>query len=108
VNLGDFNNQIQRWGINARGRAWVETEIDFGSSPVGSTSATITDTASTTDSIITVAPSAKAATNRTGDDMAWDGLMLSALPGTGSFTVYAMAVPGPVVGKRYIQYSIAN
>jgi hypothetical protein len=56
---------------------------------------------------VAVVQSSNVATGRTAGDLEWDQLLLSALPAAGSFTVTAMAFPGPVVGKRKIQYQIA-
>ena len=92
--------------VSAQGLTWIETEIDFGTTPQWSMSFTITDAVSLTTSRIAVSPSGRVAAGRTGDDWAWDSLLLSALPAAGSFTLTALAVPGPVVGKRYVQYQI--
>ena len=87
--------------------AITEVEIDFGTKPVTSKSFTVTDAAVSATSKITLVPSAKTATGRVNtDDMEWDGLNLAAVAGTGSFTVYAVANPGPVVGKRVINYIV--
>lgn len=87
---------------------WTEAEIDFGSG-VGQFDAvfTVTDGTVGATSKITVIPSGKAATGRTADDWQWDGITFAANPAAGSFALYAVAVPGPVVGKRKIQYSVA-
>jgi hypothetical protein len=88
--------------------AFTEVEIDFGSSvPVFDKQFTITDAGASLTSKIIVMPSGKVATGRVGDDWGWDSLMLAALPGTGNFVVTALAVPGPIKGKRTIQYTIA-
>jgi len=85
----------------------TETEIDFGTQPVPSKSFTIADSNIKSTSVIDVLASAKTATGRVGtDDMEWDGLSLSAVPATGSMIVYAVANPGPVVGKRKIHYRV--
>ena len=85
----------------------TEVEIDFGTKPVTSKSFTVTDAAVSATSKISIVPSAKTATGRVNtDDMEWDGLSLAAVAGTGSFTVYAVANPGPVVGKRVINYIV--
>jgi len=85
----------------------TEVEIDFGTVPVPSKSFTITDANIKATSVIDVLASAKTATGRVGtDDMEWDGLSLSAVPASGSMIVYAVANPGPVVGKRKIHYRV--
>jgi hypothetical protein len=85
----------------------TEVEIDFGSVPVPSKSFVITEALASPTSKIIPSPSSKTATGRVGtDDMEWDMISLSAVPGSGSFTLYAVANPGPVVGKRNIQYIV--
>lgn len=88
------------------GASWGEAEIDFGAQPVYSAEFTITDAGITATSKVTVLPSGKPATGRTADDWAWDGATFAANPGTGSATCYAVFTPGPIVGKRKIQYTI--
>lgn len=90
------------------GSTWTEAEIDFGAVPAYDGQFTVSDGSVSGASKIIVLPSGKAATGRTADDGQWDGLILSATPGTGNFTLFAMAMPGPVVGKRTIQYSVAS
>lgn len=89
------------------GATWTEVEIDFGSLPVFDKLFTITDASSTTSSKIIISESGKAATGRVSGDAQWDNIQMAANPGNGSFTVYAKAFPGPVVGKRKIHYTIA-
>lgn len=94
-------------GGGGGGASWTELEVDFGSTPVYSTSFTITDAAITSSSVkIQVLPCGKAATGRTADDWQWDTAQFAADPDTGSATCYAVFSPGPIVGKRNIQYSI--
>lgn len=99
------------WGMNAWGGTaipftWSETEIDFGSSPIYDAQFTLTDVTIASNSKILVMPSGNAATDRTADDWQWDMGMFVATPATGSATVYAQFFPGPIVGKRKIQYQI--
>jgi hypothetical protein len=54
-----------------------------------------------------IVPCGKAATGRTADDWQWDGGTFAANPGTGSAVCYAYFFPGPIVGKRKLQYSVA-
>lgn len=90
----------------ASGATWTEVEVDFGSSPVYGAEFTITDAAITAASKVQVLPCGKAATGRTADDWAWDGASFAANPGAGSATCYAQFLPGPIVGKRKVQYSV--
>ena len=94
-------------GAAGAGMTWTEAEIDFGSTPVYDATFTITDAAITSSAKkVIVNPCGKAATGRTADDWQWDGAVFAANPGTGSATVYATFSPGPIVGKRKIQYSV--
>ena len=90
------------------GSAWTELEVDFGSTPVYDASFTITDAAITSSAMkVVVVPCGKAASGRTPDDWQWDGAILAADPGTGSATCYVTFHPGPIVGKRMVQYQVA-
>lgn len=93
--------------ISAASASWTETEVDFGSTPKQSAQFTVTDAAIGATSKVAVLASGKAATGRAAGDDLWDTITYSAKPAAGSMTVYAYAVPGPVVGKRKIQYQVA-
>lgn len=84
----------------------TEVEVDFGTDPQWSKTFTISDGAVSEASMVLVYPSGNTATGRTGDDFAWDAIMLAAAPGSGIITVTAVATPGPVVGKRKIFYQV--
>jgi hypothetical protein len=85
-----------------------EAEIDFGSGkPKYDASFTVTDADVTTSSKISVSPSGNVATSRVGNDWEWDGVIMAALAGIGNFSLYCTALPGPIVGKRKIYYTIA-
>jgi hypothetical protein len=89
------------------GATWTEVEIDFGTLPVYEAAFTITDAAITSSAMkVQVLPCGKAATGRTADDWQWDGATFAANPGTGSATCYAVFTPGPIVGRRTVQYSV--
>ena len=88
------------------GGSWTEVEVDFGTAPVYGAEFVITDAAITAASKVQVLPCGKAAAGRTADDWAWDGAAFAANPGAGSATCYAQFVPGPIVGKRKVQYSV--
>lgn len=88
------------------GSVWTEYEIDFGTLPRFDALFTITDAAVSSTSKIIISETGKPATGRVAGDSQWDYISLAALPVAGSFTVYAMAIPGPVVGKRKIQYQV--
>lgn len=100
----DFSWQTVSGGAGA---TWTEVEIDFGSTPVYDKTFTITDAAITSSAVkMALVPCGKAATGRTADDWQWDGGTFVANPGTGSATCYATFSPGPIVGKRMLQYQI--
>ena len=89
------------------GVSWTEIEVDFGSTtPQYDSLFTITDAAVTATSKIQILESGKPATGRVAGDAQWDSIFASALPGTGNFQLYAMAHPGPVLGKRKLQYTV--
>lgn len=79
-----------------------EAEIDI-EAPSYSFSTFVDDADVTEDTIVWVNPSGKG-----GDENEMDALILSASPQEGGFTVYGMAIPGPVMGTRTIQYRVAT
>lgn len=90
------------------GGSWTEVEVDFGSVPVYEATFTVTDAAITSPAVkMAIIPCGKAATGRTADDWQWDGGTFAANPGTGSAACYAAFFPGPIVGKRKLQYQVA-
>lgn len=86
--------------------SWTEVEIDFGSTPVYGAMFTITDALISGTSKVAILASGKPATGRTADDWQWDSGFFVANPATGSATCYAQFSPGPIVGKRTLQYQI--
>ncbi len=89
------------------GASWTEDEINFGTEPVWEKSFIVNDAASLTTSVITIVQSGKTATGREDGDAEWDVVNYSAKPDNGFFLVYAMATPGPIVGARKFQYTVA-
>jgi hypothetical protein len=100
-----INELIDSVGSSS-GATWTEAEVDFGFAPVYSATFTITDASISAASKVQVLPCGKAATGRTADDWAWDGATFAALPASGSATCYAVFTPGPIVGRRKVQYSV--
>ena len=95
-------------GTGGGGGSWTEVEVDFGSVPVYEATFTITDAAITSSAVkMAIIPCGKAATGRTADDWQWDGGTFAANPGAGSAECYAAFFPGPIVGKRKLQYQVA-
>lgn len=98
--------------LNATGgggsAAWVEAEIDFGASPTYDATFTITDAGVSATTEVAVVQSGAAGTGRPLGDSLWDSITYAAVPAAGSFTLYALASPGPVVGTRKILYQIGT
>lgn len=95
-------------GITAGSAAWTETEIDFGSTGVYDATFTIVDASVTALTEVAVVQSGATATGRADGDALWDSIAYAAVPAAGSFTLYALATPGPVVGKRKILYQVGT
>jgi hypothetical protein len=90
----------------ALGSKWTEVEVDFGTTPVFDAQFTVVDALVSAASKVAVVESGKTATGRTAGDSQWDSIAATADPGAGTMTVYAVALPGPVVGKRKLQYQV--
>lgn len=96
-------------GSGPSGNPVTRAEIDFGTpDPRRELRTTIVDALVTPTSKILVWSSGEAATGRPAADADWDQLILSAVaaPAGGSFTLFAMAVPGPILGRRVIFYQV--
>lgn len=89
------------------GGTWTEIEVDFGTTPVADKLFSVSDGTVSSTSKVIIMESGKAATGRIAGDAEWDSITAAALPATGSFTIYALARPGPVVGKRKLHYTVA-
>jgi hypothetical protein len=94
-------------GAAAAGSASIyETEIDFGTTnAVYNKTFTITDASVTSTSKIIVYQSGSAATGRQADENELETLNFAAIPGTGSFTLYAKCM-NRVSGKYKINYML--
>ena len=84
----------------------VETEVDFGASATTAASATVTDASVSATSKILVTMSGNAATGRQADENEMDKLVCSVRPGTGSFVVHCIPLPGPISGKYKLFYTV--
>lgn len=82
----------------------TEVEVDFGTNPTCSKEFVVTDASISSGMLITAYPSGNVATDRVGNDSAWDSLTCTAQAGTGDLTLTVFAHPGPIVGKRKILY----
>jgi hypothetical protein len=90
--------------ISAGSVSATEYEVDFGLKPVYSKSFTIIDASVGVGSKIMITACGKAPTGLTADEWEFDMIQWAAEPGSGSFTLRAIALPGPVSGKRKINY----
>lgn len=88
--------------------AWTEHEIDFGSAGVYDATFTVIDAAVSVATEVAVVQSGATATDRASGDALWDAIVYAATPAAGSFTLYALAQPGPVAGKRKILYQVGT
>lgn len=106
--LGELDGRVIKLETAVGGPStWTEVDIDFGTTPVYDATFTITNAAITSSAVkMILVPSGKAATGRTADDWQWDGGTFVANPGAGSATCYATFSPGPIVGRRKLQYQI--
>ena len=93
-------------GANATGTATLAFTTAPTDKPVWSKTFTVVDARVTPTSLVVVAQSGATAAGRVGDDLAWDQILLGAVPGNGFFTVTALVHPGPIVGSRVIIYQI--
>jgi hypothetical protein len=89
------------------GSTVTTAEIDFGTEPQWSMEFAIDDPNIDSTMRVVVSQSSATATDRIGNDTAWDQLLLAGTTTAGQVLVTALAVPGPVVGKRVIQYQIS-
>jgi hypothetical protein len=97
------------WATPSSGSAtWTEAEIDFGSTLTYDATFTISDASVTALTPVAVVQSGTTATGRASGDALWDSITYAAVPASGSFTLYALATPGPVVGKRTILYQVGS
>jgi hypothetical protein len=95
--------------LNATGggsAAWTEYEVDFGSTPAYDATFTVVDAAVSGTTEVAVVQSGATATGRAAGDALFDSITYAAVPAAGQFTLYALATPGPVVGKRKILYQV--
>lgn len=85
----------------------VETEVDFGSTPVGETTAfTITDATVSGTSKIMLSLSGAAPTGKDQDELEMDAFHMWALPGSGSFSLYMRPLEGFVHDKFKVNYIV--
>lgn len=105
---GSYNDLTDKPTIPTVPESPVAIEVDFGTKPVYDATFTITDAAITALSNVSAQQSGKVATGRVAGDSAWDAINCAVLPAAGSAVLYCTASPGPVVGRRIIQYQVSN
>lgn len=81
-------------------------ELDFGSLGTRSKTFTVTDVDVSASSMLQAWQSGVAATGRSADEVEMDQIVFRAVPGAGSFTLYATSLLGPVSGLYKVNYSI--
>lgn len=90
--------------------SWTEVEVDFGTTGnpgVYDKTFSITDASVSGSSKIMMLPSGNPATGRGAGDALWDAISYACVAASGSFTAFAKASPGPVIGKRKVLYTVA-
>ena len=90
--------------ITSGGGSFAETEIDFGATPTAYANFTVSNGSVTASSKILVSQSGNAPTGKSADENEMDRLTCSALPASGSFTLYCKSEDGPVVGTYKVFY----
>lgn len=96
------------WGDDATGAAsaWTNYEIDFGSEAKLAATATVTDAASGTSSIIIIQQVGIAATGRQADEAEMDGLQCRAIPAAGTFKLICASLEGATHGLHTVSYQV--
>ena len=93
--------------VSPGGVTIVQTEVDFGATPISDKEFTITDASVTGASVIMVSPAYEDTTNNTADEIIAAGLICAAgKPGTGSFTLTVASTTDLLSGKYKINYLV--
>ena len=96
------------WAAPTASVSITETEIDIGTTSVEDFTATVTDAGVSSSSKILVTGSGNAPTGKDADEVEMDKLDCTVLPGTGSFDLHCIAVPGPVHGMFKVFYTVGS
>jgi hypothetical protein len=83
----------------------LQTEIDFGSTPVIEKSFVITNSILTTDYLITAQIAYVAPTGKELDELEFDVFDFRCVSGSGNFTLHARSLEGYVADKFKINYT---
>lgn len=86
---------------------WKSVEVDFGSAGVRQKAFTVTDAEVLSTFNVIAQPSGKPATDRVGNDFAWDEVQCTTVPGSGNFVLQVNCLHGHMVGKRNFVYQIS-
>ncbi len=78
-----------------------QAEVDFGTTPVGNGTFTITDASVTTSSHIVAEMAYEAPTSKDLDEIEMDDIMLRCQPGTGQFTMFARSVDHSLLADKF-------
>lgn len=88
--------------------AWTEAEVDFGTQPVTMKTLVLVDANVDVGDYVTMNESGEPATGRGTGDAEWDTCTFVCKAEAGQIRIYAQAVPGPVVGKRTVNYTVSK
>ena len=86
--------------------AFLEVEVDFGTTPVSSKKFNVVDPLITPTDTVIVTPSSNVATGRLGNDWEFDMPFFSTKPNSGNLDIY-VTFNHSVVGKRKVKYAKA-
>lgn len=84
-----------------------EIEVNFGTMPVWDATFTITDATVISSSRVIAWISGNPNSAGSLGEALWDVIGFSCVAGTGSFTLFASALPGPVSGLRKVYYGVS-
>lgn len=85
---------------------WTEVEHDFGAVSRSDFRFTIADPRIHLTSRVAVMPSGKPAIGRGSDDWQWDSAAFAAQCFEGYAEIFALFTPGPIIGRRTLQYQV--
>lgn len=105
--LDYLNTEFNKTPFVENANSMRVTTIDVGTVGVYEAALTVTDPAVVPTSIITANIAGQMPGTKDADELEFDRLILHAVAGTGQFTLYVEAVPGPIYGQFPIAYGVA-
>lgn len=78
-----------------------QTEVDFGSTPVGDATFTVTDAAVTDSSQLMAQVAYEAPTGKDLDEIEMDNLQIRCAPGSGSFDMFINTADGSYLADKF-------